>query len=758
MGGRTSPFSSVRIMNHLYAIARKLNSHQNFSTSNKNRTYLRVPSWITKVALAGTTLGMLWVPSKALAEGSYQLELRDETNSVPTQFQGLLEYDSTYSGASSSGITQKDRPLYVDVQAGEVINVSACGRGNADSVEVEIYYHPPGTFNEFTTLPPLGTKVADTGSVGNNISCTSDMNGVITNPLVRYDSDSAAGGQGAGTYEIRLFNTSQNGNNGTLNRFDITLTPDTATDPDPRLNQGRLWTYVWGFRGNSFNSASAADTNYYVPVPGGFPNTNFVWQLDLNNFAGFAYEIIANELGVDSPNAAGNNVAGLSVPISGNSATPQYKVYLSYPTLNIGPPPAQSPVISNLRFEDSAGVDFTFSPTATPGVQDTGFFKFTSNVDGTYGIIIDTDDGNGNGPDGVYGPGDVLLLGTTQANAETSVEWDGKDANGNTLPVGNYSAQVQARLGEYHFVATDAETSGGGAQNGLTIFRASSNTNTSNTLVYWDDITGLGNPAGATTTLPNGALSNTPAGKHTWGNFSSGGFGNLRHIDTYVFGNSSSSTTPLVIETTDTPVTNNPNVLLVKRITRVNGLTTNGSTNLNVYVDDPNYPYDDNTLDSPEPTPLDTEYWPTPSTYLLGATNGGETRPGDEIEYTIYFLSTGDKAAVDVQLCDKVPSFQTFIPDAYNSVTPAPSGGVGANRGIAVEYNGTPLSYTNDADGDTAQYYPPGSTLPAACDNAPAQAEDNGAVVINLGNLPESTAPGTPTTSYGALKFRAKVK
>ncbi len=206
------------------------------------------------------------------------------------------------------------------------------------------------------------------------------------------------------------------------------------------------------------------------------------------------------------------------------------------------------------------------------------------------------------------------------------------------------------------------------------------------------------------------------------------------------------------------PVASNPNVLLVKRITRVNGLTANGSTDLSVYVDDPSYPYDDNTLDNPAPTPLDTEYWPNPSTYLIGANNGGETRPGDEIEYTIYFLSTGNQTAVDVQLCDKVPSFQTFVPDAFNAVSAAPGGGVGANRGISVEYNGNLYSYTNDGDGDTAQYYPPGSTLPAACAAAPAQAEDNGAIVVNLGDLPQAIGSGTPTTSYGAIRFRAKVK
>ncbi len=208
---------------------------------------------------------------------------------------------------------------------------------------------------------------------------------------------------------------------------------------------------------------------------------------------------------------------------------------------------------------------------------------------------------------------------------------------------------------------------------------------------------------------------------------------------------------------------NNPNLLLVKRITRVNGQTTNGSINLDVYVNDATYPYDDNTLESPEPDPVDTENWPnttgsTSSTFLRGVTNGGVTQPGDEIEYTIYFLSAGETEAVDVQVCDRIPNFQTFVPDAFNAASPAPGVGQGANRGILVEYNGNSLAYSNDSDGDTAQFFPPSSTLPSACGGAPLQTEDNGAVVVNLGDLPNADSPGSPSTSYGLIRFRAIVK
>ncbi|MEO1760961.1 MAG: hypothetical protein AAFR83_03085, partial [Cyanobacteria bacterium J06629_18] len=73
--------------------------------------------------------------------------------------------------------------------------------------------------------------------------------------------------------------------------------------------------------------------------------------------------------------------------------------------------------------------------------------------------------------------------------------------------------------------------------------------------------------------------------------------------------------------------------------------------------------------------------------------------------------------------------------------------------------DGTTESLTNDEDGDAAQYFPPGvepSTVypKIKCDGS----NTNGAIVVNLGSLPSATAPGTPNSSYGFIKFRGKVK
>jgi uncharacterized repeat protein (TIGR01451 family)/fimbrial isopeptide formation D2 family protein len=221
---------------------------------------------------------------------------------------------------------------------------------------------------------------------------------------------------------------------------------------------------------------------------------------------------------------------------------------------------------------------------------------------------------------------------------------------------------------------------------------------------------------------------------------------------------------------TATLTSGNANILLVKRITAVNGATGTstaiGGDLIAGYTNDSTNPYDDNTLDTPAPTPPDTQYWPTPNTFLVGAINGGQIKPNDIVEYTIYFLSTGDTEAQNVLFCDRVPSNATFIPTAFNSLpTPNPTT---RDRGIAVDIGGTLNAYTNSADSDFAEYFPPGvepSNKPGyskiSCgkdsSNQPLP-NSNGAVVVNLGNIPNATSLGQPPSSHGFVRFRALVK
>lgn len=446
------------------------------------------------------TLGVISAVSvQSFAEGSYQFGL-----------------NQPYQEFSTNG----GNPVYVDVlTAGEVINIAFCGTGSSttgnsgtgQSITVNIF--APGA--DPTTDTPLATQTS-TG----NITCDNALDSPL-NPATLFQFDTSTDGTGA--YVITLEN---NGGGGTdIDRLDISVTPDNVTAPDPTELAGRLWAYSWNFNTGGFTQTEATDADYFALIPGGRPNTNYVWKLDLNNFSGYRYWLIANDLGVDAPNS------GYSVPTSGNSVTEKFPMYMGYPDIAFDRP-QQPPVISDFTFIDDAGQDYAISPGTTNSVQDSGNFTFNSDVEGTYAITIDTNS------DGIFGANDRLILGNMVVGSN-SVTWDGTDADGTTvLAVGKYRAQLQARLGEYHFVAEDAENSGGvGIEDGLTIRLANSDGSTIDTQVYWDDETFLT----GSSNLPSGASSATSAGAHTWGDFnvSGSGLGNNAFIDTYVYGASS---------------------------------------------------------------------------------------------------------------------------------------------------------------------------------------------------------------------------
>jgi uncharacterized repeat protein (TIGR01451 family) len=504
----------------------------------------------------------------------------------------------------------------VNAEAGEVINISLCGYTTTQLIDVEIF-GPGGTganSPSLSTTPPIITTTGRTelnynnaavftslaggsviggltgtataGSNNSAIRITSGNartatqatlcptsgpgtnatypSGVLTNPIKLVVPSG-----GAGTYEIRLnlltsAATDLTGDNASLPYWDVSVTSSTATNPDPKLTTstatqftGRVWAPAWAFNaGNSFTQAAGAyNGSFFIRTPGGRPNTEFLWNLSLSNFAPQRHDIIANGIGLNPPYSR-YSITNTPAPSPTPTATRNFPIYLSAPTgvsfSGLLPEPAV-PNLSSFRFIDSAGQDNTITPNpTTTAVQDKGNFEFVTDVDGTYELTIDTNQ------DGIFGAGDKVLFGTTAApNTTTAVEWNGTDANNVNLPVGTYPVQLLVRIGEYHFVTFDAETSGGtqsgsvGGGNGLTIFKG----NGGNTQVYWDDATFLGT-SGGLSNLPNGGLSGTADGRHTWGNFSTnppatGTVGNSDFIDTWVYGASQRLETPAIIADLD---------------------------------------------------------------------------------------------------------------------------------------------------------------------------------------------------------------
>jgi uncharacterized repeat protein (TIGR01451 family) len=179
-----------------------------------------------------------------------------------------------------------------------------------------------------------------------------------------------------------------------------------------------------------------------------------------------------------------------------------------------------------------------------------------------------------------------------------------------------------------------------------------------------------------------------------------------------------------------------PNILLVKRITALNKKV------LGTVVPDPNT----------HPN------WP--ANYLTGAIDGGKVVPGDEIEYTIYFMNTGDNPAKNLRLCDLIMPNQIFKADPYTV-------GVGIQFKLGLD---PAMNFTNAANPeDRAQFIPAGNPLLAKC-GLPANSTNNDGLVVvdvtgnpgtgspDLISIPGAITPGNPPSSYGLIRFTTKVK
>ncbi len=115
----------------------------------------------------------------------------------------------------------------------------------------------------------------------------------------------------------------------------------------------------------------------------------------------------------------------------------------------------------------------------------------------------------------------------------------------------------------------------------------------------------------------------------------------------------------------------------------------------------------------------------------IGAASLSNSTPlqsGDEVEYTIYFLSDGRTSINSVTLCDQIPSGMRFI--------------LGSNR---VRIGSQPLAIAGT-------FFTPLAPLPAnnPCSN---QNNPNGSLIFNLGDL-----PNLPNNNVGYAQFRVKIE
>jgi uncharacterized repeat protein (TIGR01451 family) len=195
------------------------------------------------------------------------------------------------------------------------------------------------------------------------------------------------------------------------------------------------------------------------------------------------------------------------------------------------------------------------------------------------------------------------------------------------------------------------------------------------------------------------------------------------------------------------------NVLLVKRITAINGDRTknpNDNTPLNIFKDD---------TSSTTASNDNNANWQTSPVYLVGAIDAGLVKPGDEIEYTTYFLNSGSATASNVKICDRLFTKREFNPGVYG----------GTGKDVELWLGSNPVQYLTSANDlvDRTQFYTPGAAVPTTCNLTGTNTD--GTVVLDLTgaastgnpaitNIPFATGQGAPNNSYGYFRYRVIVK
>lgn len=612
-------------------------------------------------------------------------------------------------------------------------------------------------------------------------------------------------------HNIEDINTGTNQNTG-ISAWDVTV---RSSDLSSTNNfDGRLHTFFMNL--NMGQNGVQLHSDIYPVTSDGYR-----YEIDMRGLDPFGFRLFGNQLGnLDSDGASPlyKDVIGddgaISNPSGGtSSAPPQFPVFFNE---------ADSAVLPFLPVYDpitgiETGTGFPLAPIFpvvnnpeftgdvsgnTSTINTGGTFTFESNISGVYQIVISRD-----GVD--FDPANAqnrVLRGLMATSGNQAISWNGRDNSGSPFPTGTFDYGIKIHGGEYHFPTSDAENNIFG---GPTYTLLNATNPLGNNVAFYDHrgyytvdgtlvpdrdpgdgdpiddaLCGNNPPSPPNTNLSIGTDSSADdfnvfgqagnSGSNT-NTRCTGSFGDTKTLDIWTYTPSDARGGQVVI--IDPAVANTPSMLLVKRITAINrGLSEREQQFYTSYVDvagDPN----DNEPNWPGGTTPATIGSGTVESYIRGITGiddmtaitDTKVRPGDEIEYTIPFLSSGYVAANDVLICDHIPQNTTFIADAFNNLA---SANTGSDRGIYLEFNGQQIGLTNTDDGDEiadtagndngigGYYFAPGilpSSVFPSINCGSGSTNETGAIVVDLSDIPNATGEGVPSNSYGFIRFKVVV-
>ncbi len=171
-------------------------------------------------------------------------------------------------------------------------------------------------------------------------------------------------------------------------------------------------------------------------------------------------------------------------------------------------------------------------------------------------------------------------------------------------------------------------------------------------------------------------------------------------------------------------------LLLAKRITSITDGTTGAVTSFNSYVAD--------SVNS-------ATNWPNISTEVLGAIDGGQAKPGDIVEYAVYYRNAGENRISSAKVCDRLNTNLVYQED-FDALN--------VGSGIVLKPGSNTAQYLTGAAGDDQGEF--ATTPPTDCNliGSTINTTSNNVVVVQAAN--NTTA--IPGLSTGYIKFKAKVK
>ena len=463
------------------------------------------------------------------------------------------------------------------------------------------------------------------GNSGGYVPCYYQVPSTGIYGVVFYGPDGpsvARNGSPDGTVNFSSSNSTEagTGQHTNVTAWDVTVrSSDTAstTDEKGRVFANYLTLFTGGNARPLYSSLYAATLDgyqYQISLLGMDPNAfaiygNQVGFFDSDGTTPLYHDILGHDANVSSPE--GNvKLAVPTFPLFFNTPDPEALTEDNIPLSPI------TPVMTGLTFHGTLSGN-----TSTPGTG--GTFTFSSNVSAIYDLVISRDSVDFDPTN----PNNRRLRGLKPSGGNT-VSWDGKDNSGVAFPVGtNYAVHGEIHGGEYHFPMLDVENNLAGgpsftllnatnpygnstgyyddrgyrAAGGFYVtYSASNSPASSNNPSLVNHVLGGLSPPSTTYSNPISGFNTVTSSQRAFGNYNNpgggnqnvpntGSFGDTKGLDIWTYTASADDNATLNILTTLPPT-----VLLVKRITAINGADVTG------FADDPGTTDDDNP-DWPQP-------------------------------------------------------------------------------------------------------------------------------------------------------------